>query len=259
MSFPIANRQEVLQQFREMLTSQTSSPRLLLVKAESGYGKTYLLNYFREKCSQKSIKVVPITLKNSEYGTLDVLNSFYEELGQPYFPQYHNYLQGLQSNTDINISRNINLGGNTQIIVSNNKDGYEQQLIDLTQFFLVDLRTLSRSNPNDKIVTLIDDYDQADATLQRKICWLLEKVVKIPVLLIVIGGKEVPEPNNLVWEKLCSYLELKAITDSRYWSKFFKNYQCPFGEDVIKAITTLGEGRPSSIRDAFDKLRRDWK
>ncbi len=261
MCVPLANRHNILQRFREMLTSQISSPRILLLKAESGYGKSYLIKRFKHECIGTKIQFVQIYLKNSEEGAHDVFRPLYQKLGKTYFPNYHKCLQ--ESNLYVNVSETVTIFGETQITVNNHK------LNDLQYFFFYDLANWQNlPNRDDKIVILIDKYDEALLEVKNTIFRFLETAaIPIPGLIIVIAGRDVPKYENTVWEELCSLsnspldspLELHGIKDYRYWSEYAQNYQYPFGDEVIKAITILQDGYPLGITTAFKTLQREWK
>ena len=178
----LADRERESDLFLRMITGQ-SPERLLLLRGESGHGKTALLNEFYRHASKllgpKACAVVDLKL----------------------CPPIEEVFQNLR----------VQLGDHILPEFSKCEHPGEQDAFRL-------LRDLQNSRY--PVLLLFDTYQDASDHVQKWVLRLLHNSTLAPGLVVVITGKQVPSAENATWAALATQCELRGISDVRYWHEF---------------------------------------
>lgn len=248
----IANRTAELALFQQMLAKRNPA-KILLIKAPSGMGKSWLLRKFRECCPPPAC-VISLNLRGADLGVSYVLNWICEDLGYANFPRFQEDLQRMMSGS-INFSNNT-LEGEQNILIALNVDETQRKyrLSSLQSSFFKDLATLDHP-----VILLIDTFDSAVKELQNWIeSELLRRAVRLPNLTVVVAGQEVPNPENIDWGNQCEYHRLEPIDDEEAWFAFAQKNYPNFEKPAVKAFVKVLNGHPLQIHQTLQNLAKGW-
>src|SRR5437660_519675 len=100
----LANRQPELTLFAQIVAGQVGQS-ILLIKAESGLGKTDLLARFARDCPQNTL-LVRVDLKAAQSGIPYVFWRVREELERMEFPRFSAAVSHLLHGENVNVAKN---------------------------------------------------------------------------------------------------------------------------------------------------------
>ncbi|MCY6490284.1 hypothetical protein, partial [Leptolyngbya sp. GGD] len=209
--------------FRSIIYGENET-RILLIRADSGFGKTKLIDKFWRFC-QENEAVTPIKI-DFKYLLTDPLNFFDEVLdilGEENFPRYNLEISKLESPQGIEISGNQTVGRldiqAIQMSLGQERSTRERRLKPCHTAFFDDLRHLGKRLKH-RLVFLLDTFEKAEnfsAWVEKN---LLKEIKNTESWCAVIAGQNVPSDDHIVWGKCADLIELGAIDDENDWLEF---------------------------------------
>ncbi|BAB76681.1 ATP-binding protein [Anabaena sp. FACHB-709] len=249
----IANRTQELLFFHQMVEGSIPN-RVLLIKAESGLGKTSLLARFKHTLSTQKTLCVDMDLKSAQLGISYFFSRVRQRLGEQRFPCL-NAAVGSYLSSGIEVSDTKITGNNNQfsVVLSNVDENTRNfRLTELREAFFRDLRKIPQ-----KLVFLFDTYEKAPSELAN---WLggefLADVVDTPKLIVVIAGQQIPQP-TIEWMDLHECCCLEAILDREAWYKYSQDKKLPFNQDEVKMAMRIFKGHPQNIDKTLQALKSE--
>jgi len=241
------DRDEELALFDSMLAGKTEE-RILLIQAESGWGKSELLRAFAHRCPT-GIRFAEIDFKGGGTSLAELFSRLCDKLGGwDRFPKLKTELQSIV-HPSINVASNLIVGQNQIEMYLGGRDEQERQarLSTLTDSFFADLRTLGKS------LLIFDTFEKSDDVIQK---WLadsfLSRAQNSPNLFIVVGGRRVPV-ETLEWEYL--HIPLSGIS-YEHWHRYAENIGVIDTLDFIRGCCSLCRGHPLKMKTHIDGLAR---
>lgn len=201
------DRDEELALLDAMLTSQTLE-RILLICAESGWGKSILLREFEHR-RPAHIPFVKLDFKSCT-GLTETFSHLCDALGWDHFPYFKAAIRAFVQPIQISIEHNVLVGQNQIALALGGPDEQtrEARRSDLTNAFFADLRALG------ELLLLFDTFERGDETVKS---WLtssfLPRAHRSPQLFVVVAGQRVPE-QAFDWE--CCDLPLGPIAPEHW-------------------------------------------
>lgn len=243
----IADRERELGLFSRIVGRELI-PRIMLVEAESGLGKSDLMRMFRHQCKSECVL---IDLSSASYGVPYVLKSIRRELSLKPMPQLERALHRLQR-SGIQISDVTMEGEEQQMNVfqaQESEEGRYLRLLEARDALFDDLSDIDQS-----LVILFDSYEQAPEELREWLYGLfLSQVVKVPHLTVVVASQQVPPPRT-DWQGLSQRCSLGPIKDAGAWYRYTQARQLPLSLEEVKVLVDASRGHPRSIGEALETL-----
>ena len=255
MTSKLANRTKELAFFKRMVLGEVSE-RILLVEAQSGYGKTGLMGRFLTECPENA-KAIDIDLKDAlESGILYVFQRSQKLLGKAYFREFDQVVAQYQPSTgDITIRGNQIQGDGNQIQVIlqgvGSVEERQERLDRLQEAFFEDLEQYPLP-----IVFILDTFNGASPELQKRIAGsFLVDVGDCPKLRAVVAGSQVPQP-SLSWQRHHHLFPLGPILECDAWYTYAKASGFRFDRSQIDVMVAGCCGVPSDIVKFFKLAER---
>lgn len=250
----LANRHQQLDLFREMAAGQ-SRKQILLIEAESGFGKTELLKQFPVVCPDH-VCCVPIDLKAAkEEGVSYLLSRVRRRVGACHFPTLDRVILQFLKGTSFE-GQDIYMVGEKQqfqVILTGDPDSRRFRLARLREAFCQDLRDLDQ-----QVVMILDTFNEASPELETWIIGFLAEVSETPNLRVVLAGQRVPQP-TIEWSDCCELTRLEPIDQEEDWYGYATAVRLPLEREAIKAVVRLMKGNPQMIRNALQDLAKEWQ
>jgi hypothetical protein len=246
----MANRVLEVDIFRQLLNSDVQK-RILLVKAPESYGKSHLIDCFRQICWQHSrVKIVTLDLLNSTSGIAYFISRMQRKLSDERFPRYEkelNRLSTMQKNVEM---LNIDIVGNEntlKILLDTDEILKQQRLRQLEMAFFEDLEQIKSI-----LVILIDSFEKAPDDLKKWIRGTLlpEAAESLRCLRVVIAGREIPEVSS-EWRSYHHCCELTLIRDVDAWYKYAQNQGWQVTEQMVCGLVLGVKGHPGIIAEGL--------
>ena len=255
MTSKLANRTKELAFFKQMVLGEVSE-RILLVEAQSGYGKTGLMGRFLTECPENA-RAIDIDLKDvMESGILYVSRRSRKLLGKEYFKKFDQVVAQYQPRTgDIKIQGNQIQGDGNQIKVVlegvQSPEERKERLDRLQEAFFEDLGQYPLP-----IVFILDTFNGASKDLRS---WIegsfLVDVGDCPKLRAVVAGSQVPQP-SLSWQRHHHLFPLGPILECDAWYTYAKASGFRFDRSQIDVMVAGCCGVPSDIVKFFKLAER---
>jgi hypothetical protein len=258
MNEPLANYEVPRAAFEDLLRKGCVR-RILLVRGESGSGKTALLNHCRLTIPEGEFDVVGVQLRGSVVSVAEIFSRAGRALGWqrlPHFARQHAALGGMQ--IEGNSQEGINNSINVVLHASDNKDDRDQRRTALTDAWFNDFAALRRP-----VLMLFDTFEQAPTEVQA---WLegpfLTRTVQTPSLRVLIAGQTVPDRNNIEWGHCCVHQDLPGVPEAPHWlpvlrvmGRLVPSNRNP--EDWLAGVCAAFKGRPEAIMKIIEGLPRE--
>ncbi len=229
------DRIEICDRFEAMLRGD-SSKQIMLIQADGGMGKSWLISKFKHDCSRQSPRVpyTSIDFKDGQiHDFLSIVRTVRDDLGAAHFSEMTQVINEVtrfnirldaspsaghaQSVTigDVTASE-VNIAGghiikdnffNLQVPNESLRADVEARV---TKVFLRNLRTLL---VNQTAVLFFDTYEKAAETTQR---WLISRLLheirerNLGNLLVMIAGRQVPSL-DVTWKEFTTRPKLTAL------------------------------------------------
>jgi hypothetical protein len=217
---PIVDRRTEKSIFLALLdTSKAKSESILLLKNESGQGKSKLLDLYETHCRENKIPVSRVDLKGGSLSPIDILRTIQTDFRHFFdLKRCNEILHQTISNPTPQISGNTGIGRTDYTFQTN------IQMMGVTiedqrlrwetgaQALLDDLLELTGGGQRQCII-LFDTFEQASDETKK---WLSNHILRMTTpqrinsLLVVIAGKEVPPPTG-EWEHCCNTINLEPL------------------------------------------------
>lgn len=244
---PLANRKSEIELFVKML-ARDAGPRILLIEAQSGVGKTDLLAQFKRECTGKA-RVALVDLKSAERGIAYFFWRAREEIGHPHFGHLAAATHHLLFGPNVTIEKNWILGKQEIEIALTGDAKTRPFLLDaLHEAFFQDLRAIP-----EKLVLIVDTYNAASPELVK---WIggefLAAVVHSPNVIVVIARQNVPPP-SVEWMDDFEHRKLESIRDADAWHECAQRAGIAFERREIETLCWLFDGHPAGMTTAFLK------
>ncbi len=188
--FPVhVDRHQELASFRSMI-DRTTGIHILLLQADTGMGKSSLLNEFATQCG--AIPLAKVDLKAKKYTPETVIDDIAYALGRARFPTYvkraTEYTQsGAITITDTRVENNSNL----DVRQVTNQELLDQRRQILTGDFLDDL--VGSNGPEGTMVMMFDSFEATNSDVQAWLSnTLLPRARGLRWLVMIVAGHRVP-------------------------------------------------------------------
>lgn len=247
----IANRTKEVQLFNQIVQGSFAK-RILLIEAQSGLGKTWLLARFKHALPTNTL-CVQVDLKSAQRGIPYIFSCVRSRLGEERFSRLNAAVQQyLSSGVEVSDTTMIGKDNQLSVVLSNVDESTRNfRLTELREAFFHDLRKIPQ-----KLVFLFDSYDKAPTELAD---WLggefLGGVVETHKLIVVIAGQRIPQP-TIEWMDLHHCCRLEAILDREAWYQYSKDSKLPFNQDELKVAIDYFDGNPAEIVKMLETLVR---
>ena len=250
MTSKLANRTKELAFFKRMVLGEVSE-RILLVEAQSGYGKTGLMGRFLTECPENA-KAIDVDLKDAlESGILYIFSRARKLLTKEYFKGFDQVVAQYQPRTgDITIQGNRIQGDGNQIKVVlegvRSPEERQERLDRLQEAFFEDLEQYPLP-----IVFILDTFNGASEELQKRIAGsFLVDVGDCSKLRAVVAGSKVPQP-SLSWQRHHHLFPLGPIKEVDAWYVYADAAGFRFDRSQIDVMVAGCCGVPSDIVKFF--------
>lgn len=220
--------------------------RILFVQAESGWGKSILLDEFNRRKPKKFL-FAKIDFKGGGTSTSELFSRMRDKLGG--WDRFPNLKLELQSilHPAANVASNLLVGKNQIEVYLGGRDEQENQirLAALTDSLFSDLRTFG------KTLLMFDTYEQSDESIKK---WItnsfLSRVQYSPNLFVVLAGQQVPE-ENLEWD--CQRIPLAGIPHE-HWHRYAQSINVTIHVEYIRGVCDYCHGHPLKMKNYIDSF-----
>lgn len=255
MTIPIANYREPHELFRR-LWQPACDHRILLWQGESGCGKTTLVNHCLREVPDHVVHV-PIDLRSRAVTVAEIFHHIVRIVGDESLPQFARRVAALGGAPEVKIDRNWLAGINNRITVVLQVENPQEQAerrAALTDALFDDLK--QRTEP---ILFVLDTYEKATSSVVE---WMngafLTQVPWVHSVRVLIAGQQVPDHNNIVWQRCCAHRQLLGVPEAKDWLPVVQALQrnIPFGEPLtwLAGVCHALKGRPHEIRQIIEGL-----
>jgi len=242
----------------EALFGRQCAERILLLRGESGSGKTALLTHCQHDIPT-TIKHVPIQLRGS---TVDVAEIFYRAgrvVTWDRLRAFTSQVAQLQQAPSVKVDRNWLLGIGNHISVALQADNpldRSYRRAALTEAWFDDVEALPEF-----LLMIFDTYEQATEEIKE---WLsgpfLARVARVEQMRVVIAGQHVPDRHTIEWGEYCCERRLFGVPDATHWlpvlealGRYIPN-NSPL--DWLAGVCHALEGKPAAIMKIIEGLPR---
>ncbi len=236
--------------FREMLGGRGRA-HVLLIQAQSGMGKSYLLDKWWEDC--EGLPRGRVNLKLMTYSVTEILGELCQCLSSERFNRYYERCQEFARQSGINIERSTFLNSPIEASlagVDSEQRKLRRQL--LTDAFFADLTGLVSGSQS--AVLLFDTYETASDEVKDWISGLfLTRVYRHRGLVVVIAGREIPQVDR-DWSDLCLHQTLTKL-EKDHLREYVRRLQLSFSDEVIDVLyDTTNDGHPFEVSLQLHRL-----
>jgi energy-coupling factor transporter ATP-binding protein EcfA2 len=230
--------------------------RILLLRGESGSGKTSLLTHCQAGIPATA-RHVPIQLRGS---TVDVAEIFYRAgraVSWERLKQFTGQVAQLQQAASVKIDRNWLLGINNHISVALQADNpldRAYRRAALTEAWFADVAALP-----EPLLMVFDTYEQGTAETRE---WLdgpfLARVATVDQMRVVIAGQSVPDRHNIEWGNCCREHRLYGVPEARHWLPVIEalGHYIPNESPLnwLAGVCHALQGKPADIIKVIERL-----
>lgn len=214
MKTTLADYSDERQAFESLLGGQCAE-RILLLRGESGSGKTALLTHCQHDIPA-GVKHVDIQLRGS---TVDIAEIFFRAGRVVKWERLRGFtdqVAQLQRSPVVKIDHNWLVGMGNHINVALQADSPHDRTYRraaLTEAWFDDVGAFP-----EPLLVLFDTFEQATEEIKE---WLsgpfLARVAKIDALRVVIAGQIVPDKHNIEWGECCREHRLYGVPEAVHW------------------------------------------
>jgi len=214
MTTHLADYEAPRQAFRALFEPECDC-RILLVRGESGSGKTTFLAHCREQMPSH-VPCLPIELRGSAVGVPEFFSRSGRWLGWSHMSHFKRRVTELSGGSLVQVDGNMLVGMNNSINIALHADTVadrEERRTALTDAWFDDLDAVGQPT-----LVVFDTYEQATSEVMD---WLsgpfLARVAQVKPLRVVVAGQKVPESHTIEWGHCCDTQELLGVTEARHW------------------------------------------
>lgn len=238
------DRDEEKQRFRDIVTKQ-SPVRVLLIEAESGMGKSVLIQDFlkTEACFRHAL----IDFKNASISFGDFLFKIRSQLGQNNFTMFDTICRDILQRANAPLLPTLlpsQLDGVLQR--ARDDDDHDQQMRQIFDALSSDLASLARTTGK-PVVILIDTFEGASESLQSWIGRVLvPRISSAEDVVWIITGQHTPavelgDANWLLRQRL------KPLAPE-HCREYLMQIKIEWEEVLIKYIAKVSDGKPKKLQ-----------
>lgn len=221
--------------------------RIVLIRAESGMGKSELLREIKSQYGKEVLHVF-VDFKGGGLNLADILFNVCDTLGWKKFPTLTSAIKAIIQPVNINIKDNILIGQNDIAVALNAPDQHTREMrrSEITMAFISDLRKLKQ------ITLIFDVFEKCDEYLQA---WFssvfLPAIHRSPQISAIIAGQIVPEQTQM-WE--CEQIVLGEIAPE-HWQDYAKAIGAKIDPEFIRGCCVALKGKCLSIAQIIEEQR----
>jgi len=248
----LANYRKEREAFKNLLRHDNTH-RVLLLRGESGMGKTTLLRAFEELLDSDNVCYVPfdckdiITLEEVFYR----IGSFLNWQTLPHLTECISALENPEVHVTMNHNWLVGIRNHLKIVLENTqRQDHSVQLVDaLTE----DLKKLQRS-----LLILFDTYEKMDSDVKLWTDLFLARISLFSQVRVVIAGQQLPEFDKVGLKRFTQHFKLQGVPLEEDWLPYLQSQQRTT-EDVeerkfLKLICGSCKGHPKEIAKIIDGL-----
>jgi len=238
------DRDEEKQLFRDLVTKR-SPVRALLIEAESGMGKSRLIEDFME--TDASFLHALVDFKNASLTFGDVLFSIRRQLGSHNFQAFETVCRyTLQQGQAPQLPTLLGSQVDGVLLRAPSDEIRDHQMRQIFEAFSSDLVALAKS-ASKPVVVIIDTFERASDGLKKWIAReLVPRISSAEDVIWIIAGRQTPsiEFSGVKW-----LLEqrLKPLA-SEYRREYLKQINVELAEVLIKFIMEQSKGKPKDLQ-----------
>lgn len=231
---PRVDRTEELELLNRLARGEENS-RIVLIRAESGMGKSELLREIKSQFKSE-VPHVFVDFKGGGLNLADILFNVCDTLGWKKFPALTSSIRNIVQPVNINIKDNILIGQNDIAVALNASDQptREMRRSEITMAFISDLRKLKQ------ITLIFDVFEKCDEYLQS---WFssvfLPAIHRSPQISAIIAGQIVPEQTQM-WE--CQQITLGEIAPE-HWQEYAEAIGAKVDPKIILGFCIAHKGK----------------
>lgn len=239
------DRDEEKKLFSDMVTKR-SPKRALLIEAESGMGKSHLIEEFLQ--TAVPFLHARVDFKNASLTFGDVLFSIRKQLGPENFQNFDMMCRDMLTRTNAPQLPTLFPSQLDGLLLSAQSDKVlSQQRRQAFDALLSDLIGLSKAT-GQPVVLIIDTFERASSTLKKWISSdLVPRISEVDDVIWVIAGQETPsvELSDANWlaEQRLQPLAVEHRID------YLRQIKLEWEDVLIKYITVASEGKPKKLQD----------
>lgn len=241
--------------FKSLFAENCAAP-ILLIKGESGSGKTSLMTTCLND-APKHIRPINIQLRGSAVGVAEIFSRTAISLGWenlPNFSRCMNNIAGNSANVSLN---NVTQTGQTNLLrIALNVDNItdrEHRQTELTDAWFDDIRTLNKDQ-----VLVFDTYEQAPNEVRD---WLsgpfLARISLNENIRVAIAGQTVPVV-SIDWNQYYRQFELFGVSEAKEWLPVVEGLNrfipSKSPEEWLAGICYYLRGQPAAIMKVIESL-----
>lgn len=223
------------------------SLRIVLIRAESGMGKSELLREIKRQF-EKEVLHVFVDFKGGGLNLADILFNICDTVGWKEFPAFTSAISNIVQPLSINIKDNILIGQNDIAVALNAPDQHTREMrrSEITMAFISDLRKLKQ------ITLIFDVFEKCDEYLQS---WFssvfLPAIHRSPQISAIIAGQIVPEQTQM-WD--CEQIILGEIAPE-HWQDYAKAIGAKVDPEFIRGCCVALKGKSINIAQVIEEQR----
>lgn len=243
---PRVDRTDELKLLNRLAHGEENS-RIVLIRAESGMGKSELLREIKSQF-EKEVLHVFVDFKGGGLSLADILFNVCDTLGWEEFPALTSAIRNIVQPVNINITHNILIGQNDIAVALNAADQHTREMrrSEITMAFISDLRKFKQ------ITLIFDVFEKCDEYLQA---WFssvfLPAIHRSPRISAIIAGQIIPEQTQM-WE--CEQIILGEIAPE-YWHDYAKAIGAKINLDIIRGFCIALKGKCINIAQVIEEYR----
>lgn len=147
------------------------------------------------------------------------------------------------------------------------EDLFDNIVVDLGVERLCDTKAAKSKTPLVELVTDLQRFetpalflfDTFEIASEEASTWLeskfLPRVRKMPAVVVVVGGREVPQKDQYPWKSLAEIRVLEPIKSVEDWSDYLRRvYDAELETHQIETLMTATEGKPGNLRPLLENL-----
>jgi len=228
------NRNPELKLLDDLLASNADR-RILLLQAESGYGKSVLLERYQQRIAEREHDLAVIDLDELRGGAVALLTSAVHQWGSEHFTRFSGVLKTFGATASHQEAKNIlQFFGRIEQAQHDSPGLRETEIAMLTDAWFEDARDWM--SPDRPAVMLVDTYNRVDtvalegmrtrpATVDPEMhAWIetafLAQVRRTPGLRLILAGQQPPERGTTAWERCCRRRPLGPISNPDDWMEY---------------------------------------
>ena len=236
------DREKELSHFREILAGRTDE-RIMVIQAESGLGKTGLINQFWEM--SKGLKRAKVDFVDAKKQVGGTFTDLYHQFGKSFFPLLHQQCANLVAAAQMTVSPAMLLYSIDVALSKADPDERPIHKAMITDAFFEDLSKIHHQDPK-PVVMLFDTFQRAHKSVLE---WLpqifLRRIARYPWIACAVCGQ--PTPALAVNLDCCRHIVLEGLT-VEHVREYFHRAKLKPDEQLIRYITKHSAGRPIDLQ-----------